>query len=281
MSTMKRYLPLLTLLAFGASPSDAQGRPARALRVCADPANLPFSNDREGGFENQIATLLARELHAELSYTWWAQRRGFFRSTLNAGSCDVVIGVPSGLPMLRTTQPYYRSSFAFVSRSDRKLKDLRSIDDARLRGLKIGVPLAGDDGANPAPVHALSRRGITSNLVGFSLWGEYQRAVPAAVEAVVNGSIDVALLWGPVAGPGAKRSGEALHVQPLLETSDGEQPFAFSIAMGVRKNDEALARELDGVIVRKKAALTAILRTAGVPLMPIPPQATEAKSDAD
>jgi quinoprotein dehydrogenase-associated probable ABC transporter substrate-binding protein len=265
----------------GAPPGNAAARPGRVLRVCADPANLPFSNDHEAGFENQIATLLARELHAELSYTWWAQRRGFFRSTLNAGNCDVVLGVPIGLSMVRTTQPYYRSSFAFVSRSERKLSDLRSLDDARLRSLKIAVALAGDDGANPAPVHALARRGIVSNLVGFSLWDEYQRPVPAAVEAVVNRSVDVALLWGPVAGGGAKRSGAALTVRPVLENSDGEQPFAFSIGMGVRKQDEALARELDAFIVHKKAALTEILRAAGVPLLPIPAAKPRVEADDD
>jgi mxaJ protein len=276
-------LLLALLTASGGSSTLATAAPkasSRVLRICADPANLPYSNDKREGFENKLAALIAHELHAELSYTWWAQRRGFFRNTLNAGTCDVVMGVPVGLSMARTTRPYYRSTFAFVSR-DTKLRDLRSIDDARLRELKIGVPLAGDDGANPAPVHALARRGIVSNLVGFSLWGEYQRRVPAAVEAVAKGSIDVALLWGPVAGAGAKQSGVTLTVQPLAEAKDAEQPFAFSIAIGVRKQDQQLARDLDAIIARKGAALTAILRGAGVPLLPIPASEPEPKDDDD
>ena len=141
----------------------------KVLRVCADPAGLPYSNDKREGFENRIAEVLAKEMGARLEYTWWAQRRGFFKNTLNAGTCDVVLGVPVGLDMVRTTRPYYRSTFAFVARSDRPLADLRSIDDARLRTLRIGVPLAGDDGANPAPVHALARRGIHQSLRGFPL----------------------------------------------------------------------------------------------------------------
>jgi len=247
----------------------------RELRVCADPANLPYSNDREQGFENQIASFLAHELHATLSYTWWAQRRGFLRNTLNAGLCDVVIGVPVGLERAQLTEPYYRSSFAFVTRRDRHLGDLRSLDDARLRELKIGVPLAGDDGANPAPAHALSRRGMVSNVIGFSLWGEYERKIPAAVEAVVQRTLDVALLWGPLAGASAKKSPEPLTVRLLNEQRDAGIPLAFSIAMAVRESDAPLAAELNAVIRRRRAALNQILRSAGVPLLDLEPQNRE------
>jgi mxaJ protein len=276
-------IPLIALLtwlwcgtSFAAAPSSQA-----VLRVCADPANLPYSNDKQQGFENEIATLVARELHARLTYTWWAQRRGFFRNTLNAGKCDLVIGVPVGVGMVRTTEPYYRSTFAFVSRRDRGLSDLHSLNDARLYTLKIGVPLAGDDGANPAPVPALNRRGIFDNLLGFSLWGEYQREVPAAVEAVANGAIDVALLWGPVAGAGAKRSHAKLAVEPLREEQDGELPFAFSIAMGVRADDEVLAGRLNAIISRRSAALSRILRVAGVPLLALPNPTPEAAHARD
>jgi mxaJ protein len=247
----------------------------RVLRVCADPANLPYSNDREQGFENEIARFLARELHATLSYTWWAQRRGFLRNTLNAGLCEVVIGVPVGLEHARVTEPYYRSSFALVARRDRQLADLRSLDDPRLRELKIGVPLAGDDGANPAPAHALSRRGIVSNVIGFSLWGEYERKLPAAVEAVERGTLDVALLWGPLAGASAKKSREPLTVRLLNEQQDAGIPLAFSIAMAVRESDAPLAAELNALIRRRHATLNQILRSAGVPLLELEPKNRE------
>ncbi len=140
------------------------------LRVCADPANLPYSNHAGRGFENKLAAFVARAVHARLDYAWSAQRRGFIRNTLDAGACDVLMGVPVGLAGVRTTRAYYRSTFAFVSRLDRPLSGLRSIVDPRLSSLRVGVPLAGDDGANPAPVVALSRRGIVANLTGFSLW---------------------------------------------------------------------------------------------------------------
>jgi quinoprotein dehydrogenase-associated probable ABC transporter substrate-binding protein len=270
MNVMRSLIVAFVPLLLWSSPANSASPVLESLRVCADPANLPYSDDQQRGFENQIATLVARELHVKLTYTWWAQRRGFFRNTLNAGKCDVVIGVPLGLDMVRTTDPYYRSSFAFVSRREHGLADLRSLDDARLHALKIGVPLAGDDGANPAPVLALNRRGIFDNLVGFSLWGEYQRDVPAAVDAVAQGAIDLALLWGPVAGAGAKRSRAQLVVVPIREQRDAEQPLAFSIAMGVRKDDEALGAQLNAIISRKRHAILRILSGAGVPLLALP-----------
>src|SRR3954470_23641542 len=126
-----------------------------AVRVCADPNNLPFSNDRGEGFENEIARLVARDLGRELKYVWWAQRRGFVRNTLKAGLCDVIIGVPSSFELAETTRPYYRSSYVFVSLASRKLH-LGSLDDPRLKHLRLGVQMIGDDFANSPPAHALA-----------------------------------------------------------------------------------------------------------------------------
>ena len=109
--TRRLAVPALLLLSLGlAACAGASRREPKVLGVCADPNNMPFSNQREQGFENRIARLLAGELHAELRYTWWAQRRGFARSTLNAGLCDVIIGVPSAYELALTTRPYYRST---------------------------------------------------------------------------------------------------------------------------------------------------------------------------
>src|SRR3954471_16871232 len=116
----------------------------RVLRVCGDPNNLPFSNDRGEGFENQIANTIARDLNRSLVYYWHPQRRGFLRATLLAGTCDVVIGVPSLLERARVIRPYYRSSYVFVSRHDRRL-NITSLDDPRLRSLRIAIPITGDD----------------------------------------------------------------------------------------------------------------------------------------
>src|SRR5205823_11316691 len=132
-------------------------RPEGVLRVCADPNNLPFSNERGEGFENKIAELLAHELNERVEYTWWAQRRGFFRNTLKSGVCDVVIGVPAGFEMALTTKPYYRSTYVFLYRKDRGLK-INSLDDPILKTLRIGVQIIGDDITNAPPAHALTRR---------------------------------------------------------------------------------------------------------------------------
>jgi mxaJ protein len=138
---------------------------AAPLRVCSDPNNLPFSNDRGEGFENRIAEALAHDLGSTLAYTWWAQRRGFIRNTLNAGICDVVIGVPHDIDMAATTQSYYRSTYVFLTRRSRAL-GIRSFDDPALRRLRIGVQVIGDDGMNSPPAHSLGRRHIVDNLVG-------------------------------------------------------------------------------------------------------------------
>ncbi|MDQ3821120.1 MAG: transporter substrate-binding domain-containing protein [Acidobacteriota bacterium] len=147
-------------------------RETHVLRVCADPNNLPFSNSKGEGFENRIAELIAREMNADLEYTWWAQRRGFIRNTLKAGECDVVIEVPASFEMALTTSPYYRSTYVFVYRKDRRL-NISSFDDPILRRLKIGVQMIGDDFSNAPPAHALSNRHIIDNVEGFTVYGNY------------------------------------------------------------------------------------------------------------
>jgi mxaJ protein len=172
-----------------------------ALVVCADPNNLPFSDRHEAGFENQLAQLLARDLHTNVKYEWWAQRRGFARQTLTQSLCDIWPGVAAGLQSMATSAPYYTSTYVFVTRRSQSLAHL-SLDDPRLRKLRIGVQLVGDDGVNTPPATALASRGISQNVHGFTLYGDYRRPDPPAaiVEAVTKGSLDVALVWGPLAG---------------------------------------------------------------------------------
>src|SRR5207237_10170955 len=186
------------------------------LRVCADPNNLPFSNDRGQGFENRIAELVARDLHKKLEYTWWAQRRGFIRNTLKAGACDVVVGVPASFELAATTAPYYRSSYVFVYRKDKKLS-VNSFDDPVLRKLKVGVQMIGDDGANTPPAHALASRGVVENVRGYTVYGDYAQPNPPAriIDAVARGDVDVAVAWGPLAGYFARRERVPLAVVPV------------------------------------------------------------------
>ena len=239
----------------------------RVLKVCSDPNNLPFSNDRQEGFENRIAELVARDLGARVSYVWWAQRRGFVRNTINQNQCDVLIGVPSTFERTRPTVPYYRSTYVFVTRHDRHLK-IASFDDPQLRRLRIGVQLIGDDGINTPPAHALSNRGIIENVKGYSVYGDYRQANPPAriIDAVANGDIDVAVAWGPLGGYFAAREPVALDVRPVSPQIDLPfLPFVYDISMGVRRGNDALRDQLNGVIERRRADIDRILSAYGVP----------------
>lgn len=242
-------------------------RDTRVIRVCADPNNLPFSNDAREGFENRIAELLAADRGVRLEYTWWAQRRGFIRNTLQAGACDVVMGVPSGYELTRTSRPYYRSTYVFTVRRDR-VPQLRSLDDPRLRDLRIGVQMVGDDFANTPPAHALAKRGLVRNVVGYSVYGDYSKPAPLAaiVNAVDRGDVDAALVWGPAAGYFARSAHHPLDVTPITPKADSPSlPFEFDISMGVRRADAALQAELDDFIARRHGDIDRILERYGVP----------------
>jgi mxaJ protein len=238
-----------------------------ALRVCADPNNLPFSNSSGEGFENKLAAMLGRDLGIRVEYTWFAQHRGFLRNTLSAQTCDVVMGLPVGTEAAWTTKPYYRSTYVFVTRRSRKLR-IRSFDDPQLRTLRIGVELVGDDGANTPPAHALSRRGIVANIVGYSVYGDYRTNSPpsAVIGAVARGDIDVAAAWGPMAGYFAARQRVALDVVPVQPQVDGRfLPQTFSISMATRRRDTVRHEQLEQFIERHRGDIDAILAEYHVP----------------
>jgi len=204
---------------------------------------------------------------AKVRYTWWAQRRGFIRNTLNASECDVVIGVPASFDLTAVTAPYYRSSYVFVSRHDRHL-GVRSFDDDVLHRLRIGVQLVGDDGANTPPVHALGARGIRGNLKGYLVYGDYRKANPpsAIIDAVARGDIDLAIAWGPLAGYFASRQRVALDIVPVSPQIDLPfLPEVFDISMGVRRQDKALRDRLDGILEQERKPIQAILDSFHVP----------------
>ena len=258
----------IVVLASTVSPPLARRSAPRegGLRVCADPNNLPFSNERGQGFENRLAEMLARDIGTRVEYTWRAQRRGFLRETLHAGACDVVMGQPSGAGSARTTTPYYRSTYVFVSRASRHLA-VNSFDDVALRGLRIGVQVIGDDGVNSPPAHALSRRGLVSNLVGFSVYGDYRTDSPPSriVDAVARGEVDIAAAWGPMAGYFAARQREPLHLEAVHPQSDGPLPQVFDIAMAVRGGDTSRLARLEQFIRERRAAIDVLLAGYRVP----------------
>ena len=243
---------------------------AAVLRVCADPNNLPFS-DREGrGFENKVVELIARDLGSTVDYTWWAQRRGYVRNTLKADICDVWSGIASGAEMMTSTRPYYRSSYVYVTRADRALH-IASFDDPQLRTLIIGVQMVGSDAMNTPPAHALARRGIVQNVRGYMLYGDYRQPHPASaiIDAVENGDVDVAIVWGPTAGYFAAQASTPLTIEAVQPWRDGtELPMAFYISMGVRRGDNALLKRLDESLERNRAAILAILAEYHVPVLP-------------
>jgi mxaJ protein len=270
---MKRRYPQIcrcaVAIALAASNTVGAANPddRRVLRVCADPNNLPFSNRRGQGFENRVVQILAHEMKANVEYTWWAQRRGYARNTLKAGDCDLWVGVASGVETMQTTQPYYRSTYVFLTRADRHL-DIDSFDDPRLRGLRIGVQMIGNNSSNTPPSHALARRGIVDNVRGYMIYGDYASEDPQApiVRAVERGDLDIAVVWGPLAGYYAKRSPIPMKLTDVMPAFDGPQwPMAFDISVGVRRGEEALKNKVEGILKTERRSIDAILDEYGVP----------------
>jgi mxaJ protein len=254
-----RYLSVF-LVSLAPWPSMGQNE----LRVCADPNNMPFSNQQEEGFENKLAELIASKLRMTLQYTWWSQRKSFIKNSLEERRCDVLMGIPASMNSVDVTRPYYRSTYVFVSRHDRNLH-INSLDDPRLTELRIGIHVVGDDYAPPA--YALARRGAVRNLVSFSLFGEYGEQNPPGriVDAVARGAIDVAIVWGPFAGYFSRSENTPLDIAPVSPAVFLGVPFTYEISMGVRKGNEPLRSELDAVLTEESAAVERILSQYGVP----------------
>ena len=268
---MKRLAALFCLLLAACSSGGE-----RVLRVCADPNNLPFSNRAGEGFENRLAQLVADELGARLDYVWWAQRRGNVRETLNAGRCDLIPGVGAGLEMLATTQPYYNSTYVAVTRED--TAPPASFDDPRLRDMRIGVQMIGDDFSNTPPSHALARRGLIDNVRGYMIYGDYAGAAPQAdiVAAVASGEVDVAYVWGPVAGYFARRQPVPLRLTPVAaEDGPSGLPMAYGVAMGVRRADDELKDEVGRALRERRADVRQILAAYNVPTVAAAPAPAE------
>ena len=241
----------------------------RTLTVCADPNNLPFSNRAGEGFENKLAEMIAADLHAKLDYVWWAQRRGHVRNTLNEQKCDLWPGMASTMEMAATSRPYYRSTYVIVTREADGLAGL-SLDDARLRNLRIGVQLVGDDGSNTPPAHALARRGIRDKVRGYMLYGDYRKPSPPSeiVRAVERGDIDAAFVWGPLAGYFAAQSKVPLRLEPVTPWLDQAQlPMQFDVSVGVQKDNQKLLKDVDHVLGQRRGEIEALLKRYHMPMV--------------
>jgi mxaJ protein len=269
-------LGFLLLVALGATaqPARAQLRPGLekpgVIRVCADPDNMPLSNQKGEGFEQKIAELVAKEWNAKIEYAWWPVRRGFFARALNGRYCDVAIQAPAEFDMAAVTKPYFRSGYVFVTRKADGL-DLKSLADPRLKKLKIGVNILNSDAENTPPAMALSRYGVVGNLTGYPTFYTDSIRPEDIVTAVAKKDIDVGIVWGPVAGYFARRSAVPLKLQPLAERDSATDfPFRFNIGIAVRRRDRALRDSLQTVLDRRKPEIQAILKEYGIPTFPIP-----------
>jgi mxaJ protein len=253
---------------------------ATAFRVCADPNNLPFTNQKGEGFENKIAELIGKKMGLPVEYTWFAQRRGFFRNTLREGRCDAVIGAPEKFERADSTEPYYYSSYVFVSRKDRKL-DINSFDDPRLKDLKIGVQMIGDDALNTPPAHLLADRGMIDNVVGYSVYGEYTAPNPPSriIDAVVNKDVDVAVVWGPLAGYFAAKQTVPLDIRPVQPKPNEKLPVAFGISIAVRYGEDQFKERLNDILTKDRGDIDRILADYHIPTVPEPQQKFELEGE--
>ena len=234
----------------------------KVLRVCADPRNLPFSNDKGEGFENKLAELLAEKLQKKLDYMYFPQATGFVRMTLGAHRCDVIMGFPQGDELVQGTNPYYRTAYALVAKQGSGLDEVTTLDDARLKGKHIGIV------AGTPPATNMAVNGLMANAKPYPLMIDtrFDSSTAAMIGDLMSGQIDAGILWGPMAGFYAKNASPPLHVTPLVKETTGPR-LAFRIGMGVRQADQNWKRQLNRLIQENQPTINKILLDFGVPLL--------------
>jgi quinoprotein dehydrogenase-associated probable ABC transporter substrate-binding protein len=232
------------------------------LRVCADPSNLPFSNEKREGLENRIAELLALRLNKKLAYAWYPQATGFVRNTLSAHRCDLIMGFPQGDELVQSTNPYYRSAYALISMAAGDIGNVHKISDPRLAGKHIGIV------AGTPPATYLALNGLMKNAKPYPLVVDTRVDSSAAdmMRDLLSGTIDAGLLWGPMAGYYAKHATAPMNVN-VVAKEEGGPPLAFRISMGVRLSDQGWKRQLNQFIAQEQGSINQILRNFGVPLI--------------
>lgn len=239
------------------------GTPARTLRVCAHPDNLPFSAQDESGFDNRIARIIADELKARLEFTWFQPQHGLVRKTLGEGMCDALVGLPQGYEGIAASVPYYRSRYVFVYPRAQAATP-PSFENETFLQERIGVQVIGDDMAATPPGHALARA-HASHVIGFPVYGE-RPAVARIVDAIANHELDAGVAWGPAAGYFAARSSTPLAIAPATPPAAlSAMPFEFAIVIAVRKTDQTLKREIDEALANRRRDIDAILAAYNVP----------------
>ncbi len=237
----------------------------QTLRVCADPNNLPFSNQAEQGLENQLARIIAHDLSVDLKYVWFSERKNFIKNSLGADLCDVVLGAPVDMDGALFTRQYYRSTYVTVAKADRGLK-IESLYDPQLRDLRIGIHIVED--AYAPPGHLLASEGLSKQIVGYSLYGAYGEANPPArlLEAVAKDEIDLAIVWGPFAGYFAKKMRVRFAIHPVSPNRFQMIPFTYAIGIAVRKGDVALQSALQKVLDNECQRIGELLKDYAFPV---------------
>jgi quinoprotein dehydrogenase-associated probable ABC transporter substrate-binding protein len=234
----------------------------KVLRVCADPRNLPFSNDKGEGFENKLAELFADKLQKKLDYMYFPQATGFVRVTLAAHRCDVIMGFPQGDDLVQGTNPYYRTAYALVAKPGNGLDDVTTLEDERLKGKHIGII------AGTPPATNMAVAGLMANAKPYPLMIDTRvdSSAAAMIDDLMSGQIDAGVLWGPMAGFYAKRANPPLHVTPLVKETTGPR-LVYRIGMGVRSADQNWKRQLNRLIQENQPEINKILLDFGVPLL--------------
>ncbi|MGJ5086491.1 substrate-binding domain-containing protein [Bradyrhizobium sp. HKCCYLRH1065] len=234
----------------------------KVLRVCADPRNLPFSNEKGDGFENKLAELFAAKLQKKVDYTFFPQATGFVRMTLGSHRCDVIMGFPQGDDLVQSTSPYYRTAYAIVTKPGSDLADVTTLEDAKLKGKHIGIVA----GTPPATNMALAGLMPTAKPYPLMIDTRVDSSAEAMINDLKSGEIDAGVLWGPMAGYYAKQANPQLHVTPLVKETSGPK-LIYRIAMGVRGADQNWRRQLNKLIQENQGEINKILLDFGVPLL--------------
>jgi len=231
------------------------------LRVCADPADLPFSDQKLEGFENKIAALMGQELSVPVTYAWFPQVVGFVRNTLGAGRCDLIMGTVAGDELVQTTSPYYFTSYTIVFRKDSGLT-FNGFDDPKLRDLHIGVV------SGTPPSDLLVRHGLMANARPYQLQIDTRLGTEThqMILDIVDKKIDAGLLWGPIAGYYIRHDNLPLTLA-MLHSEPQAPRLEYHIAMGVRHNEPDWRRRVNAIIQKRRSDIMAILRDYGVPLL--------------
>jgi quinoprotein dehydrogenase-associated probable ABC transporter substrate-binding protein len=234
----------------------------KVLRVCADPRNMPFSDEKGEGFENKLAELFAQKLQKKLDYMYFPQATGFVRVTLGAHRCDVIMGYPQGDDLVQGTNPYYRTAYALISKPGSGLEDVTTLEDPRLKSKHIGII------AGTPPATNMAIAGLMTNAKPYPLMIDtrFDSSAQSMIDDLNKGVIDAGVLWGPMAGYYAKKSDPPLHITTLVKETSGPK-MVYRIGMGVRTADQNWKRQLNRLIQENQPAINKILLDYGVPLL--------------